>query len=253
VTIDYDHSQNLHTTSGPRAAWPVLFEDWRPRSILDVGCGTGVWLSAALQFGVSSVFGVDGVDIPPARLQIPADRFLRADLTRPLALERRFDVALCLEVGEHLPAAAARTLVQSLTRHADCVVFSAACPGQPGQHHLNCQWPAYWQQLFNGDGFACDDHARWRLWDLAAVEPWYRQNLFVARRDERAGTEPRIRAVIHPAMLRYFTYESYSEWTQNIADGALPVSWYVSTPFTAFVGKVRARWVRSRPRQAAEG
>src|SRR5688572_27693336 len=92
------------------------------RPMLDVGCGTGNWLRAAQGFGVAFVLGVDGV--PPDSLQIAPAHFLQLDLTQPLQLEQRFEVALCLEVGEHLPGKSAAVLIRSLTAHADCVLFS---------------------------------------------------------------------------------------------------------------------------------
>jgi len=78
-------------------------------------------------------------------------------LTRSWDLKRKFDAVLCLEVAEHLDSAFAPTLIDALIKHGNLIYFSAACPGQTGQHHVNCQWPVYWQQLFNERGFACED------------------------------------------------------------------------------------------------
>lgn len=202
MTVNYDHSQNLHTVSGPQAAMPLLFATGMPRSLLDVGCGTGTWLKTAQDFGVADIFGVDGVDVPAEKLLIPAKFFRRQDLTQPWDLGRKFEAAICLEVAEHLPENSALTLVQLLTSHADTIFFSAAAPGQDGQNHINCQWPDYWQKKFNECGFVCSDDVRWRIWRDDRVEPWYRQNLFCARRDPaQAGREERIAAVAHPANL----------------------------------------------------
>src|SRR5947209_4880766 len=96
VMIDYDHSKNIHNLDGPRAALPVLLAEAKPRSLLDIGCGTGTWLRAAVEFGVPEIFGVDGVEIPKERLLVPPDCFRKQDLTRLWKLERRFDVVLCL-------------------------------------------------------------------------------------------------------------------------------------------------------------
>jgi SAM-dependent methyltransferase len=200
MAIDYDHSQNIHTLAGARAALSVLLGDRAPRSLLDVGCGTGTWLRAALDCGIPDVFGVDGVALTRERFHAPKTTYRQIDFTQPFALNRRFDVVLCLEVAEHLTAAAAEPFIQSLTRHGDTILFSAACPNQPGQHHINCQWPEYWQALFNRSGFACEDSLRWRIWRDGRIEPWYRQNVFQARKDPSAGTEARIEPVIHPDM-----------------------------------------------------
>jgi SAM-dependent methyltransferase len=199
--IEYDHAKNLHTLAGPQAALPFIFAEAKPHSLLDVGCGTGTWLKASLDYGIKEVFGVDGVAIPPERLRIPLQNFAQADLTRPLDLKRTFDYVLCLEVVEHLDPQFAKTLIASLVRHAKRIVFAAACPGQPGQHHVNCQWPAFWQELFNAEGFSCEDSVRWQIWSNDRIEPWYRQNIFTARMDSRtAGREQRLRPVVHPEM-----------------------------------------------------
>jgi hypothetical protein len=153
--------------------------------------------------GAREVFGIDGVPIAHERLLFDPQFFRVWDLTSPLDLGRKFDVTLCLEVAEHLDEQFAPTLIDNLTRHSDRVVFSAACPDQPGQHHVNCRWPSYWQTLFNQRGFACEDEVRWQLWEEAQIEPWYRQNMFIAKHmPHLAGLEPRIHPVIHPDMAR---------------------------------------------------
>jgi SAM-dependent methyltransferase len=206
MPIDYTHSQNLHTITGPLAAIPKLFHNTRPLSVLDVGCGTGTWLKAFIDLGTADVVGVDAVEIPEDQLLIPIDRFHLINLERPWDLERKFDVVLCLEVAEHLDEADASQFILSLTIHADIIFFSAACPNQLGQHHVNCQWPAYWQALFNLYGYSCLDEIRWSLWDDVRIEPWYRQNMFVAQRNlQTSGKEPRIKPVIHPDMIQYLT------------------------------------------------
>ena len=202
MIIDYDHTANRHTLAGPRAALPKLFPFGLPKSILDVGCGTGTWLRAAIDDGISDVIGIDGVEIPEDQLLFPSDKFQCLDLGAPVDLGHRFELVICLEVAEHLDQGSSRILIRTLTRHADVILFSAACPGQCGQHHVNCQWPKYWQGLFNSEGYACEDSARWKIWDDPLIEFWYRQNIFTARRNPNAGKEPRIKSIIHPEMHR---------------------------------------------------
>ena len=188
---------------------PLVLDAVHPASLVDFGCGSGAWVAAALAAGVEDALGVDGPWVEEATLAIPRERFGAADLSRPLDLGRRFDLALCLEVGEHLPPEAASPLVHTLCRHAPVVLFSAAVPGQGGEGHLNEAWPEAWAALFDGAGFEGRDALRRRIWHDDAVEPWYRQNLlmfcergWLAADPERAVRleGPRPAALVHPVI-----------------------------------------------------
>jgi SAM-dependent methyltransferase len=240
--IDYDHAQNVHTVSGAAAALAAVFSAGVPNSLLDVGCGTGTWLRAAIDLGVVKAIGIDGIVVPDHLLTVPREAIRLIDLTLPFDLGRRFDMAVCLEVAEHLPEACASQFVADIAAHTDLVLFSAACPGQPGQHHINCQWPSYWQGLFNRNGFACDDSIRWKIWDNSRIEPWYRQNMFWARRDPSlAGQEPRLRPVIHPDFVEGMSRPFVAEARHRIESGAEAPTWYLTTLVQAAAAKFSRR------------
>jgi hypothetical protein len=140
-------------------------------TMLDVGGGNGVWARVWEDNGAKATL-VDG-DYVQAPL---VDDFQAHDLSKPLDLGRRFDLVQSLEVAEHLPEASARDFVASLVRHADVVLFSAAVPGQGGEHHVNEQPPEYWRALFGEQGYDCFDFLRQRLRGRGDVKPWYRYN-----------------------------------------------------------------------------
>jgi SAM-dependent methyltransferase len=164
---------------------PMFAELTHPSSVLDVGCGVGGWVATWLGSGADAI-GVDGDYVPRDQLCIPADRFISHDLSTPLDLGRRFDLVTCLEVAEHLPPEAAATIVDSLCRHADVIVFSAAIPGQGGTGHINERWPSFWAELFGTHGYRPYDLLRSRLWWDTRCEWWYRQNVLVFAADEVA-------------------------------------------------------------------
>ncbi len=124
-----------------RGILPFVIRLLQPESVVDIGCGRGAWLAASSELGITDVLGLDGDYVSNHDLLIPGDRFLATDLSKPFTIPRHFSLALCLEVAEHLPRRAARTLVQTLTAAAPAVLFSAAIPGQPGTHHVNEQFP----------------------------------------------------------------------------------------------------------------
>lgn len=141
------------------------------RHVIDIGCGTGAWLAVAKDFGCE-VMGVDGF-APKDSLLIDESEFRRHDI--PCAFSSRWDLAICLEVAEHLPEAEAEHLVFEL-RKAPAVLFSAATPGQPGVGHVNCQPHEFWHKLF----------ARYQRTPLfigdkfgEPVADFYRRNMFL--------------------------------------------------------------------------
>jgi len=162
---------------------PVVTELLGTRSVIDVGCGRGAWLRAALDLGIQDVLGMDGDYVLSQGLLIPRERFQPTDLSRPFATPMGYELALCLEVAEHLPRRSAASLVATLTSAAPVVLFSAAIPGQPGTHHINEQFPWFWHSLFALHNYVALDVVRPLIRDNVRVEPWYAQNilLYVAR------------------------------------------------------------------------
>jgi SAM-dependent methyltransferase len=148
-------------------------------SVIDVGCGRGVWAAEWRRRGVLHVLGIDGDYVSRDTLLIPRDSFLAADLSKPFDVNTRFELVQCLEVAEHIAPAAADTLIDSLTRHGDVIIFSAAVPGQGGEHHVNEREYAYWRSMFGARGYQMYDAIRPLLGSEVEVEPWYRYNTFV--------------------------------------------------------------------------
>lgn len=198
---------------------PLLVEWIKPESVVDVGCGVGTWLSVFNGLGIKDTLGIDGDYVDRRMLLIPEASFMPLDLRQSVRLSRRFDLALTVEVAEHLPPECAQSFVQSLTSLADVVVFSAAVPGQ-GQDsglHLNEQWPDYWAALFQEKGYVPIDCIRRRIWKNEQVCWWYAQNMLVYCKRQRIGeyahlsrgngedTEPTsVLPLVHPRLFRQY-------------------------------------------------
>lgn len=154
-------------------------------SIADFGCGQGAWLHVWNAAG-AEILGIDGPYVDRTRLLIPAEAFLPADLTTRLDLGRRFDLVQSLEVAEHLPHTSAKSFIGMLTDHADAVLFSAAVPGQGGEHHVNEQPLEFWRGLFGARGYRAVDMIRPAVRGDTEVQRWYRCNMVLYVND--AGT-----------------------------------------------------------------
>ena len=163
---------------------PLILELLKPSSVVDIGCGSGEWLSVFNRYGVEDILGVDGNYVDRNSLAISSDKFLPLDLTQPFTINRKFDLVVSLEVAEHLPAESAENFIDSLTKLGSLILFSAAIPFQGGTHHVNEQWQTYWIELFSNKNYEVIDCVRPLVWQNQNVEYWYAQNTFVFVRQD---------------------------------------------------------------------
>jgi hypothetical protein len=177
-----------------RCGYPV-------RSAVDVGAGVGPWLAVARQHGIADILALEGPWVRELAAAIPAESYAFSDLGRPLAIGRRFELCLCLEVAEHLPPTGAGQLVDNLVGLSDVILFSAAIPCQGGRHHLNEQWPAYWADLFAARDYTLWDGLRWSIWQDARIPYWYRQNLLVFVDSKRSGLHQALTTLPYAAFM----------------------------------------------------
>jgi SAM-dependent methyltransferase len=155
-------------------------------SAVDFGCGVGTWLSVLRERGTREILGVDGPWVEKNLLKIPPRYFLQVDMGGDeIQLDRRYDLAISLEIAEHLPPEVAKSFVKSLTNASDFILFSAAIPFQGGTNHINEQWPGYWGALFNENGYAAMDFIRREIWNNEKIPAWYRQNALMFVKQER--------------------------------------------------------------------
>ena len=184
----YSYLAPLALRSAQRVA-PRLRDALDIRSVVDFGCGQGAWLSVWRAAG-ATVLGLDGPYVDRDRLLIAKEEFRAADLGEPIDLGRRFDLVQSLEVAEHLPETKAAQFVETLCRHGDLVLFSAAVPGQGGEQHLNEQPLAYWRARFAANRFVALDYLRPRIAADREIQWWYRYNTLLYVRDARLAALP---------------------------------------------------------------
>ena len=210
---EFFNSQRDTSLTSASIVLPHVLSLVNPESVADFGCGVGTWVRALLDMGVTDVVGIDGNYVSDESLVIPGDRFVRADIAQPVDLDRKFDLAISMEVAEHLPPAKAAVFIDTLTRHSDVVLFSAAVPRQGGTYHVNEQWPDYWNGLFSAHGYRCVDILRDVFWEDDRIAWWYRQNMFLFVANDRLSAFPKLvaetnrprslpLAMVHPGFMQ---------------------------------------------------
>jgi SAM-dependent methyltransferase len=200
----------MHARRSALRIVPKVLEFVQPTSVIDVGCGTGDFLAIFQEQGIKDILGIDG-NYARSSLVISPESFIPCDLCQPFTLDRTFDLAISLEVGEHLPLQSASSFISSLTCLAPVVLFSAAIPYQGGNSHVNEQWPEYWADLFKEQGFVAIDALRADIWHDTEISFWYRQNLLLFCNEETLAsneklarayqmTKPGVLSLVHPEM-----------------------------------------------------
>lgn len=149
-------------------AW-ALDELLHPASVIDVGCATGnMLLWWAQNRPEVSLAGVEKYAVEACQAANPlVARFIIEADAEDLGWATWFshyDLAICVEVAEHMAPGTEHALAQGLCHLSDQVFFTAAQPGQGGDGHINCRKREFWIDLFAENGYERDTELveQWR-------------------------------------------------------------------------------------------
>lgn len=139
------HMGVCHTDEG---ALTWLQEGLRLETMIDVGCGTGGQVAAALKCGFTQALGIDG----DGTIDRGGIAFCCHDYNTGPLEPVAYDLAWCVEFVEHVDEEFIGNFMATFAE-ARYVVMSHATPGVDGHHHVNCQEKEYWMQEFAQRGF----------------------------------------------------------------------------------------------------
>lgn len=169
------------SVSAHRMADSIIAE-FAPKSLADVGCGTGGLLLAFKERGVRTV----GLEYSKAAIDICRRRGLDVvpfDLESGSRCDVHADVVVSTEVAEHLPSSCADAYVSLLCGIARVVILTAAPPtDHAGTDHVNEQPNEYWIEKFAAAGrtYLRDLSVQWReQWKSSGVSTIYARSLMV--------------------------------------------------------------------------
>jgi len=120
------------------------------KRIVDVGCATGEFIVEFRKRGYES-YGIEGSEnafkFIPEKIKKFVQLFDLRDDFSELIFSEKFDIAMCMEVAEHIEKKYSDIFVNNLCSLSDYVMMSAAPPGQKGHYHVNCQFAEYWEEI----------------------------------------------------------------------------------------------------------
>jgi 2-polyprenyl-3-methyl-5-hydroxy-6-metoxy-1,4-benzoquinol methylase len=174
-----------------RALFAVLAILGKPKTFMDIGCGTGalVKLMIKLENSWDPEEWSIGIELWQPDYDTLERRHFTADLRDRYDYGRQFELVTCWEVGEHLPDASADILCDNIARHVapdGHLVFTSAPPGQGGDHHINEQPQSYWTTKLEARGLTYDPELTGKVqtaWQWATGPCfWLPQNVMIFRR-----------------------------------------------------------------------
>jgi len=164
----------------------VLGSHFEPKSVIDFGCAIGAHLEPFNESGIT-VQGIEGNEKAIEQAVIPKGLITKHDLREPYEPSKKYDLAISIEVAEHIPSEFDDIYVNTICNSAKRVVITAAPPGQGGTHHINEQPKEYWVKKFDSQGFSLDQKTTEQLANKFEVSnsTWVEENLLVFEEREQ--------------------------------------------------------------------
>ncbi len=152
---------------------------FKPKSVLDLGCGKGASLDFFLARGIA-VKGIEGSTLAISQARNPKLIF-KYNLNKELNLNEKFDLVWSFEFIEHIHPKYVPNLINTFSNHSDTLILSAAHPGQWGVGHFNEQNDKYWIEKFKTANYYLNAEATARLRSLDEI---FSQNMYVFERNK---------------------------------------------------------------------
>ena len=145
---------HLNKTHVDLGSLTYLKDSFNISSMVDVGCGPGGVVQLAKRLGISAL-GIDGDKSLKKEWESKLLPVLLHDFTTGAPKIGRYDLAWSVEFLEHVEEKYMDNYFEVFSQ-CNYVVCTAAPPGTPGHHHVNCQDSLYWTEKFDQYGFKID-------------------------------------------------------------------------------------------------
>lgn len=157
-----------------RALCDAIIATFPVSTAIDIGCGKGDYVKAIREAGISC----QGFDGSPRTPEFSDGMCGVKDFSEPQDIGM-FDLVVCLEVGEHIPAKYEQVFIDNICRVSrEYICLSWAIVGQGGTGHVNCRNNGYVINEMRNRGFVIDwEHTEY-LREKSTL-PWFRNTIMV--------------------------------------------------------------------------
>lgn len=177
-------------TQYPADLWPWLLETFSPKTIADVGCGTGESLGWFVLKGLHGV-GVDGLpwNVDRARERVSGVEILLHDFRDGPCSLPEVDLVWCADVAEHVEEEHVGGFLATLVQGR----VLAMCQGteanaEDGWHHVNNKPENYWVEKLADVGMVEDVELTKKSREVAGGRGWWGASGRIYRRDTATGS-----------------------------------------------------------------
>lgn len=155
----------------------TIAKDLNPNIVYDFGCGYGAYIS-----DLHNSTGVEAIGFEEHPDTTFYHNIREQDLSKPFVLDKKADLTISLEVGEHIPAEYEQVFLDNIANNSGkTVIFSWAVEGQEGHHHVNCKNNDYIILEMQKRGFSFDE----KILDIRKDESllWFNNSLMLFHKD----------------------------------------------------------------------
>jgi hypothetical protein len=174
-----DTSCGHHFDEGINNSILFLIEKFGITNVIDFGCGMGDYIKRIMDLGCECQ-AYDGNPNTPL-LTNGIGKVL--DFTEKFDLNKKFDLVISLEVGEHIPKEYENIFINNICNHShNYIIISWAIIGQGGDGHVNCQNNDYIINEITKRGFKYDLKNTKLLRDNATTAWWFKNTIMVFKK-----------------------------------------------------------------------
>jgi hypothetical protein len=163
---------NTHVCDNPLCE--AIIKMFKVKTAVDIGCGDGAYTQNFIDSGINCC----GFDGNPLTYKLTSGLCNVMDFSQPVIIGK-FDLVLCLEVGEHVPKEYEQTFINNICKASKkWICMSWGVPGQPGYGHVNNQSNDYIRCEIKRRGFNYRDDLSNKLRKKSTFE-WFANTLMV--------------------------------------------------------------------------